>query len=372
MPVVAPLRLAVLASALVLLGGGCARRDSEPPPPGGIYRSDDGGVSFTQVVTRADGGNLARIRPVDAAIAPPAPDRLLVVAEEGVFRSDDGGGTWTPLPIPARQTFSVSIHPRNPDVLFAAIESREPRGRGQIVKSVDGGRTWVDVFTAPTTEEEVGTIVRRRRPRATLVTAVAVNPAAPEEVFAGTSTGALLFSPDGGLRWQTRYAFATGISGLKVSSAEAGRILVRLADGQLARSGDGGATVEPVALGVPEGLATGFQPRGTPVYSVLFARPTERGAPILLGTADGLFRSLDGGATLERLPLPPTGQADTPVRSLAESPDGTLWAASGFVLFSSTDGGQTWRSTDTPLRDTIRFVLTDPSRAARVYLVFRP
>lgn len=377
-------RLWVLAGAVAFLGVGCVREAAppEPPPAGGIYRSDDGGITFTQKVTlvrrqleirgRDETPNLARLTPRQVIIPNTEPETLYVAAAEGVYRSTTAGDTWERLTVPAREVFSLSVHPRNPNILLSAGTSVFG-ARGKILKSLTRAVFWSDTFTAPTSAGETGTLVRRRRGIPTQITVVAHDPLAPQVVFAGTNTGVLLISTDGGVRWKTRNAFHQGITGLEISPTVPGRMLLRLADGQLVHSSDGGVTVTRSLIGKdtqkPFGLMATEKPEV--VHAVLFERPTNNGIEtILAGTESGLFRSLNGGETWNQLPLPPSGIVDTPVMSLAQSADGRLWATSGFVLFSSADGGTTWRASDTIIPQQIRFVVTDPLNPQRLYIVF--
>ncbi|TSC73138.1 MAG: hypothetical protein G01um101438_161 [Parcubacteria group bacterium Gr01-1014_38] len=377
------IRLIVLLGAFPFVGAGCVRESgpqASPLPPGGIYRSDDGGITFFQKVLLADGGNLSAVRPRHVESARVAPDTLYLAADEGLFRTTSAGDRWERLAIPAGEVHGVSVHPRNPRILLAAGAAPAPNQRGKIWKSLDAGETWAEVFTAPTATVEVGALVRRRREVRAMVTVVAHDARSPEVVYAGTSTGALLVSTDGGIHWQTRRSFQQGITGLKVSPAAGALLLIRLTDGSLVRSSDGGTSGDLVRLGRtrdqrerddPGLLPVGFGEPRDPAHAVLFLKPVEGRTPMLVGTQSALYRSDDDGDTWTKLKLPSSGTVRTPVVSIAQSPNGTLWAASGSVLFSSTDDGNTWRALDTPLRASLRFVVADPVHANRLYLVFR-
>ena len=375
-------RLLLLSGGLTLLGTGCvrdSRPESPPPPPGGVYRSDDGGITFVQKVARTDGGHLAGAQPRQVETVRANPDFLYLAADEGLFRTSSGGDQWERLAVPARDIFSVSVHPRNPQILLTAGSAPSPNDRGKIWKSLDEGKTWAEVFTAPTATVEVGTLVRRRREVRAMVTVVTHDARAPEVVYAGTSTGALLISTDGGIHWQTRRSFQQGITGLKVSPDAGALLFIRLTDGSLVRSSDGGTSGDLVRLGQTRDqkerddsglLPVGFGEPRDPAHAVLFLKPVEGRTPMLVGTQSALYRSDDGGDTWTKLKLPSSGTVRTPVVSIAQSPNGTLWAASGAVLFSSTDDGNTWRALDTPLRAFLRFVVADPVHASRLYLAF--
>lgn len=373
-------RLLILSASLTLLGAGCVRQTptAQPPPPGGIYRSDDGGVTFAQKVSLTSSrrelaqqrapAHLARLSPRAVVAVAADPGTLYVAAAEGVFRTTTAGDAWERLPLNAREVFSISVHPGNPQILLAVGTSAFQEGRGKILKSLTAGESWAEVFTAPAGKGEFGTLVRRRQDVQTLVTVIAHDPRAPNVVLAGTNTGTLLASADGGVRWATRRSFRQGITGIEISPFVQGRVMIRLADGQLVRSEDLGTTVERVHLG--NGAAEIIQ-ESAAAHAVLFEVPRAGGNErILIGTEAGLYGSSDGGSSWTKLPLPPTGTVDTPVTSLALGADGTLWATSGFVLFSSVDGGATWRAADTQLKQPIRFVVTDPANPKRLYLFF--
>ncbi|TSC62701.1 MAG: Uncharacterized protein G01um1014106_597 [Parcubacteria group bacterium Gr01-1014_106] len=376
------IRVALLFGALMLLGGGCVRPSSTaptPPPEGGVYRSDDGGVTIFQKVVVEGGGVLSGIQPRQVELVPLTPDVLYLVAAEGLFRTTNAGERWEQLTIPAASVHSITVHPRNPNILLASGVAPAPNGRGKIWKSLTAGEAWEEVFTAPATRVETGTIVRRQREVHAVVNSVTHDTQAPEIVYAGTSTGALLISVDGGMHWQERYSFRQGVTGLKTSPTKSGFLLVRLADGTLVRSLDGGDTVDLVDLrratdqqtGGLTGLSSGFGAPRDPANAVAFLRtPDSDDEGILVGTQSALFRSNDGGETWDQLRIPSSGTVRTPVISVAQSPNGILWAASGAIVFSSMDDGNTWRALDTPLQTGLRFLVADPARANRLYFVF--
>jgi hypothetical protein len=64
------------------------------------------------------------------------------------------------------------------------------------------------------------------------------------------------------------------------------------------------------------------------------------GSTLFIGTATGVFRTADGGASWQ-----PAGLASSEVHALALAPDGALYAATGEDgVFASRDGGVSWTS----------------------------
>jgi hypothetical protein len=133
----------------------------------GIFRSTDGGASFTQI-SNGDGtatglpGGVTHDLGRDRA----NPDRLFtsvifadnVGGENGIYRSMDAGATWTKVSTPAVDVFisnSVSNveFSISGDVIYAGIVSS---GRPvAIVRSDDGGNSWDDMGVPTTIEDGV-------------------------------------------------------------------------------------------------------------------------------------------------------------------------------------------------------------------------
>ena len=120
----------------------------------GVYKTTDGGDSWTNVLSAG-----AYTGATDLIIAPRNPDRLYAAMwqhhrtvaayvgggpESGLWKSDDGGDTWTELttglPDGNMGKIGLAISPMDPDVLYAAIELdlRE----GGVWKSTDRGASW--------------------------------------------------------------------------------------------------------------------------------------------------------------------------------------------------------------------------------------
>ncbi len=110
----------------------------------------------------------------------------------GLWKSSDGGESWTELTAGLRLGWPTgfAVHPQNPDVIFlAACSYPGPGGdQGGLYKTTNGGRTWKHVLK----NRDFGKYVH-----AMFVT---FHPDDPDIVYLGTTRG-LWATNDGGTRW---------------------------------------------------------------------------------------------------------------------------------------------------------------------------
>jgi photosystem II stability/assembly factor-like uncharacterized protein len=124
---------------------------------GGLFKSSDGGTTWRRLST----GLPANLAQINLSIAPSRPQRLYATvgtteagdyssaAGLGVFRSDDGGESWTRITTDPRPALRIGggdlavprVDPTNPDVVYVASIVT--------MKSTDGGRTWTSLRGAP-------------------------------------------------------------------------------------------------------------------------------------------------------------------------------------------------------------------------------
>jgi hypothetical protein len=204
------------------------------------------------------------------------------------------------------------------------VDSREPStlymGTDQgIFKSEDGGHTWRKASSGifdPT------------------VSQVLVDPASPSTLFALTSAG-IMKSSDAGSTWQTALEAPTFWMTMAPSSPST---LYASTAGGLLRSSDGGSSWSALSgVGLPN-TATGVQfvwvasdDANTVYANVSGSEPT----------ADGLYRSADGGASWSKT----LGEFTALARVIVESPgDPSVLYVDAFPngLYESLDHGATW------------------------------
>jgi photosystem II stability/assembly factor-like uncharacterized protein len=116
-------------------GGGPGRRYLN----GGVYKSTDGGKSWTQT-----NSGLPTVHVRSLAIDPISPQTVYAgTFDKGIFKSTNGGASWTPvnyLPayqfVSANEITSIAIDPVSPQIIYAGTVT------GGVFRTSDGGKSW--------------------------------------------------------------------------------------------------------------------------------------------------------------------------------------------------------------------------------------
>ena len=157
--------------------------NADAPSGSGLYRSADGGKSWSEVT----GGGLP-VKPYGRIAVAVAPSNSNVVyafvesTKSALFRSDDGGKTWDRRDDSQMMVWrpfyfaNLIVDPTNPDRVF------KPDLR--LIQSLDGGKTFADVGGGAHGDFHD----------------VWIDPKDPQKVIAGDD-GGLWLSKDGGNRW---------------------------------------------------------------------------------------------------------------------------------------------------------------------------
>jgi uncharacterized repeat protein (TIGR01451 family) len=128
------------------------------------------------------------LRAYAIAVDPQAPTTIYAGGSSvtNLARSVDGGQTWQDISPPGHNNvYAIAIHPTTPSTLYAGTQHfATPRG---VFKSVNGGTSWTPVMTGLS-------------PMPSRVSALVIDPADPERVYAGTDVGVYV-TVDGGASW---------------------------------------------------------------------------------------------------------------------------------------------------------------------------
>jgi len=99
-----------------------------------FYRSANGGAAWTQVAAPSTSSDVTGL-----AVHPSLPTTLYAATSwAGVFKSTDGGSSWTELDKAPDSGNCVVVNPSNPNEVFVGSSDG-------IEYSADGGATWTDL-----------------------------------------------------------------------------------------------------------------------------------------------------------------------------------------------------------------------------------
>src|SRR5436305_2123202 len=117
---------------------------------GGVWKSADGGLTWKPVFDDQPTSSVGSI-----AVAASDPNVVYVGTGEanirgnvvpgvGIFKSTDAGKTWKHVWKQAGQIGTMAVHPKNPDVAFAAVLGHAfgPNSERGLYRTTDGGKTW--------------------------------------------------------------------------------------------------------------------------------------------------------------------------------------------------------------------------------------
>lgn len=284
---------------------------------GGLWRTLDGGASWTPIVT-------ARSRTLTPVFEKAG---TAWAYGDSLWRSTDGGVTWLESPGVVRsvdgKVLSLAFHPVT-KVAYAAVSDYEQR----VLTSTDGGATW--------------TLVSAALPAGAYLNRLA---AGPGGLFVLTSQGFQAL-PWGGSSWSApvsvdAYPFCLVAHPTNAAVAFVGGIY------GLHRTADGGATWTVVAPSL---------------FRDIWFDPAAPSTVLALAMSVGVYRSTDGGLTFTPLASPPMVN----VASISGSAS-LLYLGGDTGPFSSIDGGTTWVRANAGLRaGHITSVAVSPGNSAVV------
>jgi serine/threonine protein kinase len=173
---------------------------------GGVYRTDDGGCTWTaqnrgiRAMTMPDrypefGQCIHKI-----AMHPDRPERLFLQSHWGLYRSDNFAENWTDIAngVPSDFGFAMLMHPRNPDCAYIVpVESDEFRcacdGRLRVYRTRNAGTSWESLTRGLPQKRAYETVLRD---------AMTADSFDPVGIYLGTRSGQLFGSRDEGRTWQ--------------------------------------------------------------------------------------------------------------------------------------------------------------------------
>jgi uncharacterized repeat protein (TIGR01451 family) len=244
------------------------------------------------------GGSISTIKHL-----PGQTDVALATGRAGIYRTENNGESWTHLQDYGHTAgFATAIAPNaDGSIVLIAV--------GDLFRSTDGGRTFVNIGQLREADPSIVSVAFSRDGTV---------------AWAGTNSGHIYRSTDGGETWRERTgSFLGGVKDIEVDAASSSVAYALNTSGSLYRTIDDGLTWSFIS---------------TPgIYRGITASPLTPN--FLLGiTGDYPFRSVDRGNSWMQATFPSQYVAE-----YAPSPEGRIVAVGqSQIIFTSTDHGLFW------------------------------
>ncbi len=323
-----------------------------------IYKSVDAAVSWQPIAQEGlpNGAILSLV------IDPAAPQTLFVTVSlpyetsHHLYRSADGGDTWDQLPVPPFTSHDLRIigDGQTPQTLYLCAYDYNLAYR-----STDGGDTWAYApFGAP---------------NSATITAFAVDPHDPDNLYAGIQGAGVFRSQDSGQSWAPGYTaqLAGRVDEIVLDPQTPGRLYITTTENGLFASEDGGDGWQPFGVGLPIGAATSLvidpqMPANLYIYGSLGVMRSEDRGQSWAFANDGLpWDPHRDTALIHSFDIDP--QTPTTLYIVAKSDVVHIYTD---YVYKSTDGARSWVEITNGLPDYLdeTYLLVDPQSPTTLYL----
>jgi photosystem II stability/assembly factor-like uncharacterized protein len=313
---------------------------------GGLWKTTNGGVKWTPIFERQGTISIG-----DIALAPSNPEVVWVGTGEsnvrnsvsfgdGVYKSTDGGKTWQHMGLKDSERISaIAIHPQNPDIVYIgalghAFGPNEERG---VFMTTDGGKTWTKTLYIDNQHGVADLDIDQTNPNI-LYAGMWSFERKPWTHRSGSEKGGVFKSIDGGRTWkklENGLPKLMGRIGVRVAPSNPNVVyaIVESKDGTLYRSDDRGETFRNVSK--QESIVSrGFY------YTTVRVNPANENH--VYAVASTLFTSVDGGKTFRSI----TSRSHIDFHALWIDPKNPkrMWHGQDGGIGVSYDGGESWEA----------------------------
>jgi len=345
----------------------------------GVFKSTDGGASFTDINTGLTSMSVSRV-----AVDPTTPSRIYVGMYDGVdklFRSSNGGASWTPVGIDTGNSAvsALAVHPQD-GTAYAGTWTRgffrSATGSTWHASNTGLSNSWASVVAVdPATPSRVyagtlgGGLFKSTNGAASWtaasnglvydeVDAIAIDPATPTTLYAAPS---LFKSANAAASWSSAYnglGSSAGVLSIAIDPATPSTLYAGTFNGGVFKSTNAAGSWNLASNGLTTSAmitALAIDP-ATP--TTLYAGWREN-----FPFAGGVFKSIDGAANWSPADSLPSN-AEVFALAIDPATPSTLYAATLFGVYKSVDGAASW----TQVSSGFTYALAiDPTTPSTVY-----
>lgn len=343
-------KIALLPVLIVAALSGCSLgfnsdSGSSGMSDGGVFKSTNKGGNWAQKILILTVGAKKSFSGIDIISLGLDPgDNQAVYAgsfENGLFYSYDKAESWQVASNLGKLTVNnIAVAPDNKCVIYATASNK-------VLKSEDCGRTWSQAYFDNDAKA--------------IISSLAIDQKAGNNVFIGTSNGDVIKSSDKGFSWRALDRFDSQVEKIAISPSNSKIMFAGTASKGVFRSTNGGDKWEKLS----EKLQA-FD--GSMRFRDLVISKAER-ETVFLATNYGLLKSTDNGDIWSKIELL-TAEEEAKIYSVAANPNNAneIYYVTATTFYRSLDGGKNWTSKKLPTDRAGFKLLIDPKDPAIVYL----
>ena len=229
--------LPILAATFLLSGcsfsNPVAKKVNDTIANTSFMRSDDGATSWNPKNRISDSKLISGIDVLSMAVNPVDPNIIYVgTPSSGLFMTKDAGETWAQVAF-ADKAYGLVFDSQNPNVMYG---SGVFKGRAKIYKRMQEGEEWKEIYTEPADGTTISTI--------------AIDKFNSQIIFAGTSEGVIIKSTDGGKTWVNLKKADGPITSIGFDNSSSAHIYFCVFQTGVLETRDGGKTIEDITKNI--------------------------------------------------------------------------------------------------------------------------
>lgn len=322
------------------------------PGTRGVFKSEDNGETYHTANLLQKKGTIDSVSVVDLVFDPQDLKTLYLGSTNGLYKSTDSAASWRYI-LSGISIRDLDIDRLNSKVIYAAGQSG---GNGKIIKSIDAGSSWIDIYTEPS--------------KSNSVIGVEVSATSSSVVYAVLGTGELIRSTDSGSTWQAMKNFED--KPVKITATTGNVLYVLTQKNGLYKSADQGLSWLQISKPLTEtNIITSFTKNDSISVSGFydFSVDSRQFGVIYLATDQGLLRTVNDGNAWLMLKLP-VKSSPIKVNAVSVSPTNpnALFATVGFTIFKTNNGGLSWETKELASKQIIKNILINPQSSNVMYL----
>ncbi|HAR99686.1 MAG: hypothetical protein US57_C0006G0009 [Candidatus Moranbacteria bacterium GW2011_GWC2_37_73] len=332
---------------------GCGLSDTVAPKAtmanATFIKTEDGGTSWNPKMKIDDKQLISGIDVLSMAIHPTDQNIIYISTDSnGLFVTKDAGETWAAVKYPDK-AYGLVFDPKNGDIMYG---SGVFEGRAKIFKRLAEGQEWKEIYTEPAD--------------GTIISSLAISSVNSNVLYAGTNAGIIIKTTDGGQTWvnlKINQDINAPITSIVFDKVNDQHVLFALFQGGILETKNAGASIENITDQIDTKGNT------TSVYS-LVADPY-LGGVAYAGTGTGIFRrNTDGSWNSLNLIESSKAFAIRSI-AINPKNSREIMYSSAKAIYKSTDGGVKWATFQLDTSKDISILKYDQMDPAKIYAGMR-